>query len=372
MREYNIALLAGDGIGPEICDQAVKVLAKVALAREIKFHFTPAAVGGIAIDEHGEALPKETLKICAASDAILFGAVGGEKWEGLPLEKQPERAALLPLRKQFNLFANFRPAIIYPPLLAASPLKNEILQDGLDILILRELTGDIYFGQPKMMSAEEGKDTMHYLKNEVERIAHLAFKTALRRNKKVTSIDKANVLSTMVFWRKIVSEVGEEYPEVTLQHMYVDNAAMQLVKNPAQFDVMLCPNMFGDILSDEASMITGSIGMLPSASINSENFGLYEPISGSAPDIAGKDLANPIAQIVSAAMMLEFSFNDMTGGKMIRDAVTRVLARGYRTSDIKGSDIKGDIKDSSDGSSDGSIKVVGTREMGDLIAGEIR
>ncbi len=351
MKNYNIALLPGDGIGPEICQQAVKVLEKVGALEGLTFKFTSADVGGVAIDNHGEALPSTTLSLCEKSDAVLFGAVGGPKWESLPLEKQPERAALLPLRKHFNLFANFRPAIIYPSLKAASPLKSEILADGLDILVLRELTGDIYFGQPKLITDQEGKDTMHYQKHEVARIAYLAFKTARLRKKKITSIDKANVLSTMVFWRKIVSEVAREYPDVELQHMYVDNAAMQLVRNPNQFDVLLCPNMFGDILSDEASMITGSIGMLPSASINSENFGLYEPISGSAPDIAGKNIANPIAQISSAAMMLEFSFQEKNASQRINRAISKVLEEGHRTADIM---------------EDGK-KQVSTNEMGDLI-----
>jgi len=346
-----IAVLPGDGIGPEIMDESVKVLNKISEMFDIKFSYTFADVGGAGIDNQGEALPQSTIDICKGSDAVLFGSVGGPKWENLPPEKQPERGALLPLRKMFNLYANLRPAIVFKELKEASPLKSELIGDGFDILIVRELTGDIYFGQPKGKDSERGFDTMVYTRGEIERIAVVAFEAALKRDKRVTSIDKANVLSTMVLWREVVTEVGKRYPDVALNHLYVDNAAMQLVKNPKQFDVMLCGNMFGDILSDEASMITGSMGMLPSASLSDGAFGLYEPAGGSAPDIAGQGIANPIAQILSGAMMLKYSFGLDEAYERIFRSIEKVLEEGYRTIDIM---------------SQGK-KQVGTAEMGDLI-----
>ncbi|MBL8992380.1 MAG: 3-isopropylmalate dehydrogenase, partial [Spirochaetia bacterium] len=314
-----------------------------------------ADVGGIAIDRHGEALPKSTLDLCDHSEAILFGSIGGPKWETLPADKQPERAALLPIRKHYGLYANLRPAIIYPALIAASPLRPDLLEGGLDILVIRELTGGLYFGQPKLREKDRALDTMVYTREEIVRIGHVAFKAARKRGKKVCSIDKANVLTTMVFWRELITELGKQYPDVALSHMYVDNAAMQLVRNPKQFDVLLCENMFGDILSDEASMITGSIGMLPSASLANGKFGLYEPSGGSAPDIAGQGIANPIAQILSVALMLEYSFDQTDAPLAIREAVKKVLGEGYRTKDIHSA----------------GTKLVGTKEMGDLIAARL-
>ena len=329
-----IAVLAGDGIGPEVMVCALEVLKKLNNTHNLSIVWTEALVGGAAIDAKGMALPPDTVDLCKKSDAILFGSIGGPKWEKLPPEQQPERAALLRLRKMFDLFANLRPAKIYPELMEASPLKNSIIEKGVDVLILRELTGDVYFGQPKEITESRGLDTMVYTKHEVERIAHTAFKAARKRRKKVTSIDKANALSSMVFWRKIVTEVSKSYPDVQLNHMYVDNAAMQLVRNPAQFDVMLCGNMFGDILSDEASMITGSLGMLPSASLNASGFGLYEPSGGSAPDIAGKNIANPIAQILSLALLMRYSYNEEKAALAIEHAIIKTVSQGYRTADI--------------------------------------
>lgn len=333
-----IAVLAGDGIGPEVMAEALKVLA----AAEKKFSFQLACehadVGGCAIDRHGEALPAQTLALCEQSDAILFGSVGGPKWESLPPAQQPERAALLPLRKHFELFCNFRPAKIFKSLAAASPLRADIVGDGFDILCVRELTGDIYFGQPKGREGsgreEKAYDTMIYHRWEIERIAHRAFAAARMRRKLVTSVDKANVLTTMVLWREVVIEVAKEYPDVVLNHIYVDNATMQLVRNPHQFDVLLCGNMFGDIISDECAMITGSMGLLASASLNEKGFGLYEPAGGSAPDIAGKGIANPIAQILSAAMMLRFSLGQEQAAGAIEQAVAKVLDQGIHTPDI--------------------------------------
>jgi 3-isopropylmalate dehydrogenase len=347
-----IAVLAGDGIGPEIMEEALKVLDRLNLG----FKYVRQEVGGAAIDKWGKALPDSTIKACRDSRCILFGAVGGPKWEKLPPQEQPERGALLPLRKMFDLFANLRPAKIFPPLASASTLRPDIIAGGLDMLIVRELTGDVYFGQPKRITQDEGLDTMVYRRHEVERIAKVAFEAALKRDCRVTSVDKANVLSSMVFWRRIVEEVHKGYPKVQLGHMYVDNAAMQLVKNPRQFDVILAPNMFGDILSDEASMLTGSIGMLPSASLGDGGFGLFEPIHGSAPDIAGKGVANPIAQILSAAMMLKYTFNMPDKAAEIEAAVMSVLQDGYRTGDIM---------------TEGMSRV-GCAEMGDLIAKKVR
>ena len=291
-----IAVLPGDGIGPEVMTQAVNILEKTGDLFGFQMEYQYADVGGVAIDNHGKALPDATLELCRKSDAILFGSVGGPKWENLPPEKQPERGALLPLRKIFNLYCNLRPAKVFPSLASASPLKPEIVQDGFDILCIRELTGGIYFGEPKGREGtgkdEKAFDTMVYTRFEIERIARMAFEAARLRKQKVTSVDKANVLFSMVLWREVVMEIAKEYPDVELNHIYVDNATMQLVRNPRQFDVLLCGNMFGDIISDECAMITGSMGLLASASLNAEKFGLYEPAGGSAPDIAGKGIAD--------------------------------------------------------------------------------
>jgi 3-isopropylmalate dehydrogenase len=352
---HKIAVLAGDGIGPEVMKVALSVLKKALHTKAKDFSFEEAPVGGAAIDLTGKPLPPETLALCENSGAILFGSVGGPKWESLPPEIQPERGALLPLRKHFDLFANLRPAIIYPELVKASPIKQEIIGTGLDVLILRELTSGIYFGKPKGRegSGEEefAYDTMRYSRREIKRIAKVAFESARKRGKKVTSIDKANVLTTSVFWREVVIDVHKDYKDIELNHLYVDNAAMQLIVRPQQFDVVLCENMFGDILSDEASMITGSIGMLPSASLSESGFGLYEPSGGSAPDIAGKGIANPIAQILSAALLLRYSYSMEKEAACIENAVREVIKNGLRTRDIA-------EKDS---------KVVGTVEIGEAI-----
>jgi 3-isopropylmalate dehydrogenase len=349
-----IAVLPGDGIGTEIVAEAVKVLN----ALDLKFEMETALVGGAAYDAHGHPLPEATLNLAKASDAILFGAVGDWKYDTLDRPLRPEQA-ILGLRKNLGLFANFRPAICYKELVNASSLKPELIA-GLDILIIRELTGDIYFGQPRgrrvspdgaFAGAEEAFDTMRYTRPEVERIARVAFEAARKRSKRVTSVDKANVLETFQFWKDIVTEVHKDYPDVALDHMYVDNAAMQLVKEPKRFDVVVTGNMFGDILSDEASMLTGSIGMLPSASLNASNQGLYEPSHGSAPDIAGKGVANPLATILSAAMMLRFSLNQEVAALRIENAVKKVLALGLRTGDIY---------------SEGTTQV-GTAQMGDAV-----
>lgn len=333
-----IAVLSGDGIGPEVMAEAIKVLDKVQEKYQFQLSYEYADVGGIAIDNHGQALPPATLKLCEESDAILFGSVGGPKWESLPPEKQPERAALLPLRKHFDLFCNFRPAKVFPSLTASCPLRSDIVGSGFDILCVRELTSGIYFGTPKGREGEGGEerafDTMAYTRSEIERISRMAFDAARLRKKKVTSVDKANVLTTMVLWRQVVIEVAKEYPDVKLEHIYVDNATMQLVRDPHQFDVMLCGNMFGDIISDEAAMITGSMGMLASASLNSDKFGLYEPAGGSAPDIAGKGLANPIAEILSAAMMLRYSFGLDEAAMAIEKAIELTLEQGIVTADL--------------------------------------
>jgi len=359
MQMKKIAVLAGDGIGPEVMQEAIKVLDAAQQKFGFQLEYHPADVGGCAIDKHGEALPESTLQICRDSDAILFGSVGGPKWESLPPAQQPERAALLPLRKHFELFCNFRPAKIFKSLAAASPLRADIVQDGFDILCVRELTGDIYFGQPKGRegsgASEKAFDTMVYHRWEIERIARRAFDAARLRRKIVTSVDKANVLTTMVLWREVVIEISKEYPDVSLNHIYVDNATMQLVRNPHQFDVMLCGNMFGDIISDECAMITGSMGLLASASLNEKGFGLYEPAGGSAPDIAGKGIANPIAQILSAAMMLRFSLHLNDAADAIEKAVASVLDQGVHTPDI--------AIDKS--------KAIGTAAMGDAIVAAI-
>ncbi|MBK6747439.1 3-isopropylmalate dehydrogenase [Ottowia sp.] len=350
----NIAVLPGDGIGPEITAEAVKVLK----ALDLKFELEEAPVGGAAYEASGHPLPETTLRLAQSADAILFGAVGDWKYDKLDRPLRPEQA-ILGLRKHLGLFANFRPAICYEQLTHASSLKPELVA-GLDILIIRELTGDIYFGQPRgrrtavdghFPGAEEAFDTMRYTRPEIERIAHVAFQAAQKRGKKVTSVDKANVLETFQFWKDVVTEVGQQYPDVALDHMYVDNAAMQLVKAPKRFDVVVTGNMFGDILSDEASMLTGSIGMLPSASLNDKKQGLYEPSHGSAPDIAGQGVANPLATILSAAMMLRFSLNQPEAADRIEAAVKAVLAQGLRTPDIH---------------SPGTTRV-GTREMGEAV-----
>ncbi|NLB63569.1 MAG: 3-isopropylmalate dehydrogenase [Fibrobacter sp.] len=354
-QEFNIAVLPGDGIGPEVMTEAVKVLNAAGEKFAFKINATWADVGGVAIDNHGEPLPKSTLELCEKSHAILFGSVGGPKWEHLPPAMQPERGALLPLRKHFQLYCNLRPAKVYKALVDACPLKAEIVGDGFDILVVRELTGDIYFGQPKGREGsgltEKAFDTMVYTRREIERIAHFAFKTAQQRRKKVFSVDKANVLTTMVFWREVVNEVAKQYPDVELEHIYVDNASMQLIRRPQDFDILLCGNLFGDILSDEAAMLTGSMGLLPSASIAEGSFGLYEPAGGSAPDIAGKGIANPIAQILSGALMLRYSFGLDEAAQAIEDAVAKTVDSGIRTGDIMA---KG-------------CKQVGTAEMGDEI-----
>jgi 3-isopropylmalate dehydrogenase len=333
-----IAVLPGDGIGPEVMEQAVRVFDTVKRKFSLPIEYAMADVGGCAIDKRGEALPHETLDLCESSDAILFGSVGGPKWEGLPPEKQPERAALLPLRKHFDLFCNLRPSRVFKSLAGASPLRPDIVRDGFDILCVRELTGDIYFGQPKGRDGtgpkERAFDTMVYRREEIERVARMAFALAKKRRRKVTSVDKANVLATMIFWREVVTEIAKEFPDVKVEHIYVDNAAMQVLKNPHQFDVLLCGNMFGDILSDECAMLTGSLGLLPSASINQSRFGLYEPAGGSAPDIAGKGLANPVAQILSLAMLFRYSFDDSETAQIIENAAEETLAAGIHTRDI--------------------------------------
>jgi 3-isopropylmalate dehydrogenase len=337
--------------------EALKVLDAVEKKYGVSFERTFANVGGIAIDENGKALPEKTVEICKASDAILFGSVGGPKWESLPPDEQPERGALLPLRKIFGLFCNLRPAIIFPALTGASSLKEQVIEGGFNLLVVRELTGGIYFAQPKGIEGEgperTGFDTMKYSEKEIERISHVAFQAARKRSGKVCSIDKANVLSTSVVWREVVERVAKQYPDVKLSHMYVDNAAMQLVRWPKQFDVMLCGNMFGDIISDEAAMLTGSLGMLPSASLAEGAFGMYEPSGGSAPDIAGQGIANPIAQILSASMMLRYSFAMIEAADALDSAVEKTLNQGYRT---------GDIYQGKEGE-----KKVDTKAMGDAI-----
>ncbi|CAM8324911.1 LeuB Isocitrate/isopropylmalate dehydrogenase [Candidatus Methylopumilus planktonicus] len=328
-----IAILPGDGIGPEITKQAVDVLKALNLGAEL----LEAEIGGAGYDKFGDPLPDSTIDLAVKSDAILLGAVGDWKYDALPRDKRPERG-LLRIRKELNLFANLRPAILYPELVGASSLKAEIVSN-LDIMIVRELTGDIYFGQPRGIHVNEkgereGINTMRYSESEIKRIAHVAFKIAMKRSKKLCSVDKANVLEATELWRQIMIDISKEYPEVELTHMYVDNAAMQLIKNPKQFDVLVTGNIFGDILSDEASMLTGSIGMLPSASLDSNNKGMYEPSHGSAPDIAGKNIANPLATILSLAMMFRYTFNDEKNANKIESAVKKALSRGFRTADI--------------------------------------
>ncbi len=356
---YNIAVLKGDGIGPDIVDQALRVLDKVADKYNHTFNYTEALIGGAAIDAVGKSLPDETVKICKASDSVILGAVGGPKWDTIGSGDRPEKA-LLGIRAELGLFANIRPAIMYKELKDACPLKDHIIgDDGIDIVVVRELTGGIYFGdRGEGTDPELGDyryDTMKYSEKEVERIAINAFDIAMKRNKKVTSVDKANVLDSSKLWRGVIERVAKDYPEVEVDHLYVDNAAMQLVINPKQFDVIVTGNMFGDIISDEASMITGSIGMLPSASLSAGKIGMYEPIHGSAPDIAGQDKANPIATVLSVAMMLRYAFNLDEEANVMEAAVAKVLEEGYRTGDIM---------------SDG-CKQVGTVEMGDLICSKL-
>ena len=336
MKSYKIALLKGDGIGPEIVESAVRVLESVGKKRGIAFAFMPYLIGGIAIDTCGVPLPKETVDGCLASDSVLLGAVGGPKWDSLAGEIRPEKA-LLGIRAALGLFTNLRPAKLYPALKGECPLREDIVANGFDMMIVRELTGGIYFGERGYREGnygEEAYDTECYSRMEIERIVRVAFETARKRRKKLTSIDKANVLETSRLWRKIVHEIAAEYPDVEVNDMLVDNAAMQLVRNPSQFDVVVTSNMFGDILSDEASQITGSIGMLPSASLNEGKRGLYEPIHGSAPDIAGQNKANPIATILSAAMMLLYAFDEADAANDIIYAVDKVLEEGYRTADL--------------------------------------
>jgi 3-isopropylmalate dehydrogenase len=350
-----IAALPGDGVGPEVVAEAVNVIGALGLRLEVE----SAPVGGAAYDSAGDPIPAATLALARRADAVLFGAVGGPRYDVLPREKRPEQA-ILTLRKELDLFANLRPASVFPELADASTLRPDVVS-GLDLLILRELTGDIYFGQPRGIriganGSREGFDTMRYSEPEIRRIAHAGFRAALKRRKKVCSVDKANVLETSQLWREVVGAVGKEYPGVELTHMYVDNAAMQLLKNPKQFDVIVTGNMFGDILSDEASMLTGSIGMLPSASLDEKGKGLYEPIHGSAPDIAGRNIANPLATILSAAMMLRYSLGEDAAAARVEAAVRKVLAEGYRTADIF----------------QAGTRKVGTREMGAAVVAALR
>lgn len=352
--EYRLAVIPGDGIGPDVVEQTLRVLDKVGEKFGHTFHYQKVLAGGCAIDATGACLPQETIDVCKQADAVLLGAVGGWKWDNLPGDQRPERA-LLGLRKALGLFANLRPALLFEQLADASPLKPEILAGGLDIVVVRELTGGIYFGEKGFRDTDLGPaayDVEQYAEEEVRRIAKVAFDMAMKRNKHVTSVDKANVLESSRLWRRVVAEVGKDYPEVTLDNLYVDNAAMQLVRNPRQFDVIVTSNIFGDILSDEASQITGSIGMLPSASLAQGNFGMYEPVHGSAPDIAGQDKANPMATILSAAMMLRYTFGLSQEADAVENAVKAVLDQGCRTPDLF--------------AGDGTL--VGTAEMGRRIA----
>lgn len=363
---YKIAVLAGDGIGPEVMDVALDVLGAAAGKFGLEFEYDHQLVGGAGIDGAGKALPEATLAVCEASDAILFGSVGGPKWETLPPDEQPERGALLPLRKHFGLYANLRPGVCFPSLTHASPLREDIKEGGFDVLCVRELTGGIYFGSPKSIEEIDGEevavDTMVYRASEIERIAHVAFSSAQKRGKLLTSIDKANVLQNGILWRKTVEAVAKDYPDVKLEHLYVDNAAMQLVRRPKTFDVVLAPNLFGDILSDEMAMIAGSLGMLASASLGATKgdglyFGMFEPSGGSAPDIAGQGIANPVAQILSAAMMLRFSLGEGEVADAIEAAVKAAIDAGYRTGDIA-TGASGEIK-------------VGTKEMAEAVVEQL-
>ena len=353
MKTYKITLIKGDGIGPEIIDEAVKVLDAVASSSDFDFSYDEALMGGAAYDITGDPLPQETISKSLSSDAVLFGAIGGQKWDDLPREKRPE-SGLLRFRKELGVYANFRPAVVYDELINASSLKPAIIK-GVDILVVRELIGGIYFGEPRGRTEDKGWNTMVYTRMEIERIAHRAFKAAQKRDKRVCSIDKANVLDVSQLWRDVVTEVSAQYPDVALTHMYVDNAAMQLVLNPRQFDVMLTGNIFGDILSDEASMLCGSIGFLPSASIG-DKIGVYEPIHGSAPDIAGQGISNPIATIASASMMLRYAFGEVEAANKIDYAIKKALSDGYRTQDLAQFDAK---------------EICSTSEMGSIIANNI-
>jgi 3-isopropylmalate dehydrogenase len=348
-----IALVKGDGIGPDIVNEAVKVLDATAAKYNFEVTYEEAIAGGCAIDKYGEPLPQKSLDICKASDSVILGAVGGPKWDNVESNLRPEKA-LLGLRSGMNLFCNLRPAIMYPQLKGACPLKDEIVANGLDIMVVRELTGGIYFGK-RGRDDNSAYDTLEYSIPEIERIVKKSFEIAMVRDKKLTSVDKANILNSSQLWRSVVERMSKDYPEVTVNHLYVDNAAMQLVRDPNQFDTIVTTNMFGDILSDEASQITGSIGMLPSASLGKGTLGMYEPIHGSAPDIAGMDLANPIATVLSVAMMLRYSFKMEKEAKAIENAVGKVLDDGFRTGDIF----------------EQGMKKVGTKEMGDLIAAAI-
>ncbi|MEN9975745.1 MAG: 3-isopropylmalate dehydrogenase [Verrucomicrobiota bacterium] len=342
-RHHRITILAGDGIGPEVMAEALIILDAVTRTGDFTIARTEHLVGGAAIDATGHPLPPATVQACEQADAILFGSVGGPKWEKLPPDGQPERGALLPLRKHFGLFANLRPGVCLPALTHASPIKQDLIADGFDVLCVRELTGGIYFGSPKGRHEENGEpvalDTMIYKKSEIERIARVAFTAAMGRKKRLLSVDKANVLASSVLWRETLIEIAKEFPDVELSHMYVDNAAMQLIRRPGSFDVLVTENLFGDILSDEMAMISGSLGMLPSASLGNQgpnglSFGMYEPSGGSAPDIAGQGIANPIAQILSLAMLLRFSLGETTAANAIEAAVAQTIADGFRTGDI--------------------------------------
>ncbi len=350
MNSYRIGVIKGDGIGPEIVDEALKVLDAVSVAQGFNLKYEEMLLGGAAIDETGVPLPEETIQGVKKVDAVLFGAIGGPKWDNLERHLRPE-TGLLGLRKEMGTFANLRPATVYDELVNASSLKPEVIK-GVDIMVVRELTGGIYFGQPRELLEDKAYNTMVYTKEEVRRIAIVAFDIAMKRDKRVCSVDKANVLEVSQFWREIVEEVAKDYPEVELSHMYVDNAAMQLIRDPKQFDVILTGNIFGDILSDAASMLSGSIGLLPSASTG-KGVGLFEPIHGSAPDIAGQGIANPIATIASAAMMLRYALGEMEAADRIDDAIKKALAEGYRTGDIGDFDAK---------------EIVTCAEMGDIIA----
>ncbi len=359
---FKIAIIKGDGIGPEVVTEAMKVLSRVAEKYGHTFDFQEVLAGGCAIDAYGECLPQSTIDTAKAADAVLLGAVGGPKWDDVPGDQRPERA-LLGLRKELALFANLRPAILYEELSQACPLKPELVRGGLDLLVVRELTGGIYFGEKKTGEDADGKyayDIERYSEKEIRRIAQVAFDMAMLRSKKVTSVDKANVLDSSRLWRAVVNDVAKDYPEVEVNHFYVDNAAMQLVRDPRQFDVICTSNLFGDILSDEASQVTGSIGMLPSASLTTGNFGMYEPVHGSAPDIAGQNKANPMATILSAAMMLRYTFSLKEEADDIEAAVRSVLADGYRTPDL--------LSNESDPE---GLRQIGTVECGNLIADRI-
>lgn len=361
MKEYNIALLGGDGTGPDVIAEGVKVLNAAGEKFGVKFNYEEALIGGCAYDKYGVPLPEETINIAKASDAVFLGAVGDWKYDTLPPEVRPERA-LLGIRKELNLFANLRPAKVFEELVSSSPLKPELVS-GVDIMIIRELTGDVYFGQPKGVETRDGKrvgfNNMIYTEDEVRRIAHVAFQTAMKRQKRLCSVDKANVLDVSRLWREIILEVSNEYPEVELTHMYVDNAAMQIIRAPKQFDVMVTGNIFGDILSDEASMLPGSLGLLPSASLSDTSLGMYEPIHGSAPDLKDKNAVNPIATILSAAMMLKYSFAMDEAAECVENAVKSVLKSGIRTQDIYVEGMPG-------------MKLAGTTQMGDLIAQAVK